>query len=118
MSKNTSSSRRRGFTMLELQVALVLLTMGFVTLASLLATQTRLLKRLERGFAPGATIYMTQSKDPWVKKLGAPARVTSTEIVETAPIAVTAANTVAIVEQQRDLKTESTTVTVDVTPIN
>src|SRR5205823_1959958 len=108
----------RGFTLLELQVAIVLLAFGIVTLGSLMATQTRLLKRLEMGFQPGSTVYVTRSPDPWVQKLAAPARVTSTELTEIAPTPVaTPANHVSIVDNQTTLKAETITVTADVTPI-
>ena len=80
--------------------------------------QTRLLKRLEMGFQPGSTVYVTRSPDPWVQKLAAPARVTSTELTETAPTPVaTPANHVSIVDNQTTLKAETITVTADVTPI-
>jgi len=120
MIKNTLSSRSRlrGFTLLELQVAIVLLAFGVVTLASLLATQTRLLKRLQTGYGPGSTVYVTRSNDPWVQKLSAPARVTTTPITQSPAPTVTAANDVSIVSQESDLKAETVTVTVDVTPIN
>jgi hypothetical protein len=109
---------KRAFTLLELQVGLVLLTMGFMTLASLLATQTRMQKRLERGFGQGATVYLTQSKDPWVKQLGAPARITTAAINSTAPTAISVSNDVAIVQQQRDLAAETQIVTVDIAPVD
>src|SRR5688500_2205366 len=102
-----------GFTLLELQVALVLLTMGMMTLASLLATQARAEKRIARGVTPGSTVYLTQSSDPWVKKLGAPARISIDELTLTAPASVTAVNDVAIVEKSQDLEAETMTVTVD-----
>ena len=113
------SPNRRGFTMLELQVAIVLLAFGVVTLASLLATQTRMLKRVERGFGPGSTVYVTPSNDPWVQKLRASARLTAAELNQSAPQTIsTPGNIVSIVEKQTDLKDESITVTADVTPID
>ena len=105
----------RGFTLLELQVALVLLTMGLMTLASLLATQARAEKRLEGGFAPDSTIYITQSKDPWVQKL-APARISAAALSLSPPPAITAVNDVVIVDKTQGLEAETMTVTVDVTP--
>jgi hypothetical protein len=110
--------RRRGFTLLELQIAIVLLAFGVVTLASLMATQTRLLRRLQAGYGPGTTIYVTRSNDPWVQKLAAPARLTSAPITQSSVSTVTAANNVSIVSQESDLKAETVTVTADVTPIN
>ena len=108
---------RRGFTLLELQVAIILLAFGIVTLASLLATQTRLLKRVQGDFKDGATLYLTQSNDPWVRKLTAAARVTKEPVTQTAVPTVTAANNVAVVAQEHDLNAEGMTVTVDVSPI-
>jgi hypothetical protein len=111
-----SSSGKLAFTMLELQVALVLLTFGLVTLASLLATQTRVEKRLQNGFASGSTIYLTQSKDPWVRALGAPARITTQTFAQTTPSSVSAVNQLTIVDRQQDLNAETMTVTVDLSP--
>lgn len=110
--------RLRGFTLLELQVAIILLAFSVVTLASLMTTQQRLLKKLRGDFQPGATVYVTRSKDPWVNKLATPARLTSAAIATTAPAGVTEANTVTVVGEEADLKTETITVTADVTPIN
>jgi hypothetical protein len=105
--------------MLELQVAIVLLAFGVVTLASLLATQTRVLKRVERGFAPGSTVYVTPSSDPWVQKLHTAARLTTAALAQSAPPSVSEpGNTVTIVDKQADLKQESITVTVDAAPID
>ena len=111
----TATRNHRGFTLLELQVALVLLTMGMMTLASLLATQARAEKRLEKGFAADSTVFITQSKDPWVRKL-APARISIAELTLTDPPTITALNDVAIVDRIQDLEAETMTVTVDVTP--
>ena len=109
----------RGFTLLELQVAIVLLSFGIATIGSLMAAQARLMQRLEVGFKPGSTLHLTRSADPWVKKIGAPARLTSTTITETAPTPVaTPVNTIVIVGQDSDLKAETITVTADVTPVN
>jgi prepilin-type N-terminal cleavage/methylation domain-containing protein len=114
---NKLRSARRGFTLLELQVAIVLLAFGIVTLSSLLATQTRLLKRVQGDFKSGSTLYVTQSNDPWVRKMTAAARVTKEPITQPAAPTVTAANNVTIVAQERDLNAESMIVTVDVSPI-
>jgi len=111
-------SARRGFTMLELQVAVLLLAFSVVTLASLMTTQQRVIKHMRGAFTPGATVYVTRSKDGWVNKLQTPARMTSAPFTPTTPAGVTAANTVTIVEQSSDLKTESMTVTADVVSID
>ena len=104
--------------MLELQVAVLLLAFSVLTLASLMTTQQRLIKHVRGAFTPGATVYVTRSKDPWVNKLQTPARMTSAPFTPTTPAGVTVANTVTIVEQSSDLKTESMTVTADVVSID
>jgi prepilin-type N-terminal cleavage/methylation domain-containing protein len=65
---------RRGFTLPELQVAIVLLAFEVVVLASLLATRTPVLKRAERGAATGSAVSVTPASDPWVRKLRTAAR--------------------------------------------
>ena len=117
MSNASTTIIRRGFTLLELQVAIILLAFGVVTLASLLATQTRLLKRVQGDFRGGQTLYITQSNDPWIRKLTAAARVTKEPVTQSAPPTVTAQNKVTIVGQEHDLAAESMIVTVDVSPI-
>jgi Tfp pilus assembly protein PilV len=108
---------RRGFTLLELQIAVLLLAFAVMTLASLMTTQQRVLKHLRGAFTQSATVYVTRSKDPWVKKLLTPARITAAEFTPTTPAAVDVANTVTIIERQVDLKTESITVTADAVSI-
>ena len=110
--------QKRGFTLLELQVAIVLLAFGVVTLASLMATQTKLLKHLQKGYAADANIYVARSKDPWVQQLTMPARVATSDFTESAPTPISNPNnTVTIVTQETDLKAETVTVTADLTPI-
>jgi hypothetical protein len=109
--------RLRGFTLLELQVAIVLLAFGVVTLGSLMVTQSRLTKRLTTGYTSGSTVHVTRSLDPWVRRLSTPARLTPQEIAQSAPPAVTQNNTVSIVATDPQLDTETLTVTADVTPI-
>jgi hypothetical protein len=104
--------------MLELQVAVLLLTFAVVTLASLITTQQRVLKHVRGSFEPSGTVYLTRSKDPWVVKMQTPARITAAPFVPTTPSSVTVANTVTIVQQQADLKTETITVTADVVSID
>jgi hypothetical protein len=103
--------------MLELQVAIILLAFGVVTLASLMTTEARLLKHLQGNFKPDATICVTRSVDPWVKKLNTPARITAEPITQPAAPTVTAANAVSIVSEESTLATEAMTVTADVTEL-
>jgi len=100
--------------MLELQVAIILLAFGVVTLASLMTTQARLLKRVRGNYTSGATVVLTRASDPWVKQFSVPARITATPITPTSPPAVTAHNSVSFVTSDTALNNESITVTADV----
>ena len=62
-------------------MAIVLLTIGLVTLASLLATQGRLSKRLERGFAPAAARAAGRNDDG--RRIVPTARASQSETVMT-----------------------------------
>lgn len=75
-------SHKRGFTLLELQIAVLLLAFGIVTLASLMVTQTRLHKKLQIGFKPGDVVSMRKSADPWVRQLDVPARLSTDPITQ------------------------------------
>lgn len=115
----TTGRGRFGFTMLELQVAVILLTFGIVTLSSLMITQTRVMNKVRGDYKTGTTFYLTQSPDPWVKKLNLPAQMTTSTLTLTAPAAVSnPQNSVTLDSQSATLRDESLTVTVDLTPID
>ena len=103
--------------MVELQVAILLLTFGIMTLASLMTTQNRLLHRVRGDFQQDATLCVTRSIDPWVRQLGTPARITVGPITQSPPPAVNALNEVVIVSEEHGLTEESITVTADATEI-
>ena len=112
-----SRLRRRGFTMLELQVAVILLALGVMTMASLLTTQQRTLKKLRGDFVPASTLYVTRSNDPWQQKMNVAARITSAPITQgAAPTALVHIQNVSIVSTDYDLTGEGITVTADVSP--
>ena len=118
-SRSFRFTRRGGFTLLELQVAIILLAFGVVTLASLLATQGRLGKRVRGDFKPGATVSLTQSNDPWVRKLTAAARVSKGPIVHPAAPTAWVKNDFDVVAKEHDLTRQGGTVRVDLTtPVN
>jgi len=47
--------RRSGFTLLELQVSIVVIAIGIVSVTSVMATEKRMLKRLHAGLKPAGT---------------------------------------------------------------
>jgi len=103
--------------MLELQVAVILLAFGVVTMASLLSTQQRTLKKLRGDFATASTLYVTRSNDPYQQKMNVPARLTSAALTQGAPpTASIHIQNVSIVSVEYDLTGEGITVTADVSP--
>jgi len=117
MTLNTIHRMRRGFTMLELQVALILLTFGFVTLSSLMMSQSRVTNHVRGDFKPDAKLYLTQSVDPWIRAMDIPARITATELTLTVPTPVSnPANEVKILSQHNGLTDESITLEVQLHP--
>ena len=117
VSRQPRSTTRRGFTLLELEVAIVLLAFGLTTLASLVTTQSRVVRRLRGDFKPGATICLTRSNDPWAQKIGTSARITTAPITLPAVPTVTPWNTVTIITTQANLNAETVTVNADATEI-
>lgn len=71
-------SRRRGFSYLETQVAMVLFMMTVSGAVPLAVIQTRQLARVESRFEPGTTQYLNQPEGRWARKLGAPAILSDT----------------------------------------
>lgn len=70
--------RRRGFSYLETQVAMVLFMMTISGVVPLAVIQTRQLSRVESRFEPGTTQYLNQPEGRWARKLGAPAILSDT----------------------------------------
>jgi hypothetical protein len=117
MVRAAAAFSRRAFTLLELQVAILLLALGIATLGSLLATQSRVLHRVRGDFKPDAILHLTPTNDPWQRQLGVPARIT-TDTLTLAPVETTsgAVNDVTIITTTNDLTDESITVDAEVTP--
>jgi hypothetical protein len=68
---------RAGFSMLEVQVAFVLLGIALTGVGPLIVMQLKLSKKIERGFnpqtayfRPGSTFYLIPRADAWERKLG------------------------------------------------
>jgi hypothetical protein len=74
---------RRGFSILETQVAFVLLGIGLAGVCPLIIMQVKLSKRLATGFEqngqlrPGGRTYIMMQPDRWARKLGSAATLGS-----------------------------------------
>ena len=70
---------RLGFSYLELQVAFVLLGIALAGLGPMVVVQSKQLRRLESRFRDGTKYYLVPSDNPWARKLGAAASLSTDE---------------------------------------
>ena len=70
--------RRRGFSLLEFEVALVLFGIALCGLFPLVVMQSRAVRALGRRLPNQSTWYLSPSPDAWVRKLGAAATLSTT----------------------------------------
>jgi type II secretory pathway pseudopilin PulG len=87
-SRSKKNGPRTGFSLLELEVAFVLLGIALAGLGPLVVMQSRQLKRLESRFRDQTTYYLAPSENRWARKLGASALI-QTEDPGSAPPPVT-----------------------------
>src|SRR4051794_10306475 len=66
-------SNRKGFSLVELQVAFVVFAIGVAGVCSLVVMESKDLKKNEGGFSHETTYYLKPSSDSWARKLGASA---------------------------------------------
>jgi prepilin-type N-terminal cleavage/methylation domain-containing protein len=68
-------ARRRGFTILELEVAMVLFGVALTGVCPLMVMYSKQLKNMQGRFNPQTAYYLVPSSDAWTRKLGAAASV-------------------------------------------
>jgi prepilin-type N-terminal cleavage/methylation domain-containing protein len=116
-SRFEKSSRRGGFSMLEMQVAMVLFGIALTGLGPLAVMQSRQLTKLQARFSSQTTYYLVPSNDLWTRKLGASASV-STSSSSTSPSGgQPPAYDVQIQSLDKSLESQTVTATVTVQPI-
>jgi prepilin-type N-terminal cleavage/methylation domain-containing protein len=71
--------RRSGFSLLELEVALILFGIALSGIGPHAVMYTKHLSRLEARFSPQATHFLIPSYDRWARKLGAAASITTVD---------------------------------------
>ncbi len=69
------SGNFRAFTMLEVEVSLILSTLAAVTLASLVMQQTHIARRVAGPFALAGELHLVSPADPLLRQLGLPAEI-------------------------------------------
>ena len=70
---------RRGFSFLELQVALVVFAVALSGLYPLVVMQSKQAKKIDSWLSPKSTGYLVPSSDDWARKLGAVASMRTTD---------------------------------------
>ena len=70
---------RRGFSLVELEVAFVVFAIAMSGLCPLVVMQSKHLGRIESRFSPNTVYYVKPSADLWARKLGAAAVVYSSD---------------------------------------
>jgi len=84
-NQHLNHSLRTGFSLLELQVALILFGIAFAGLIPLVVMQSKQLKKIEGRFHHQTTYYLVPTANPWAGKLGAAASVTTEAPASGAP---------------------------------
>lgn len=90
---------RRGSSYLEVQVAFAVLGVALAGLAPILVAQLRLIDRIEARLEPDKDHYLVPATNPWMRKLGAAATITTSDpgdLPDPTPTAGEARNVVAI----------------------
>lgn len=70
---------RRGFTLLEFEVAMVVFGVALVGLFPLTVVHSRVMRSLEARYASQGEWYLAASQDRWAQKLGAAASLSATD---------------------------------------
>lgn len=70
---------RKGFSLVELEVAFVVFAIAMAGLCPLVVMQSKHLKRIENRFSQSQVYYLRPSSDKWARKLGACAMVLTSD---------------------------------------
>jgi hypothetical protein len=113
------TSRRAAFSLLELEVALVVFGIALAGLAPHAVMHIKHLRRLESRFSPETQYFLVPSLDRWARKLGAAASLTTIDpgTVTPAPEGI-AVNEVLVTSIEKSITDQQVTahVTVQAAP--
>ena len=110
---------RPGFSLLELEVAFVVLGVALSGLCPLVVMQTRHVKDLEARLSPQTVYYLVPSSNSWAQKIGAAAMVTAQAATAgSSPSAPSPVNQVQILSLDKTLTGKTVTAHVSVQAIN
>jgi hypothetical protein len=113
--QNPKSRSRFGFTILELEVAMVVFGIALMGICPLVVMCSKQLRKVEGQFSPQVTYYLVPVADHWTRKLGAAATLSTQAPSSTSSPALPAAvNDVQIQLLDKSLNSEVITVTASV----
>jgi len=69
------SQRIKAFSLVELQITMVILTTGLLGLTAVLRTHSRQMESVESWYQNGMTYYLVSQVSPWMRCLEAPAQI-------------------------------------------
>lgn len=114
MTPRSTRRPRRGYTLLEAQVAFAVLGVALAGICPLVVMQLRVVRKLEARF-PAGTYYVAPAPDAWARKLGVPAAVVATDPGSPSNVATAApARSVTLVAPGVVVGADGATVTVHV----
>jgi prepilin-type N-terminal cleavage/methylation domain-containing protein len=116
LSGHQPRAGRSGFSMLELQVALVLFGIALAGLGPLVVMHSRQLQKMQSRLSPQTTYYLIPPADPWVRKLGAAASVATAGSITQPGGASATVNDVQIQSLDKTLESQTITAWVTVKP--
>ena len=76
----TRKRNRKGFSLVELQIAFLVFAIAVSGLGPLIVMQSRHLKKIESRFTADTTYYLAPSNDAWARKLGAGASLKTFDV--------------------------------------
>ncbi|HWE37889.1 MAG TPA: hypothetical protein VG406_15070 [Isosphaeraceae bacterium] len=113
-SRHRTRRYRAGYTVLEAQVAFVVLGVALAGICPLVVMQLRVVRKLEARF-PAGTYYLAPAPDGWARKLGVPAAIVSTDPGTPSNVATASpANAVTLVAPGVVVGADDATITVHV----
>jgi hypothetical protein len=107
-----------GFTILELEVAMVVFGVALTGFCPLIVMYSKQLRSLESRFNPRSTYYLVPSADAWARKLGAAATIATQAPTPSTPGSSQPVNDVQIQSLDKSLTSDVVTVHVSVQAIS
>lgn len=110
------NQRRTGVSLLEIQVAFVLFGVALAGLAPLSVMHLKQLRKLEDRLSDKNTYYLSPSSDPWARKLGAAAQISTVPGPGQGAGGSSPVNAVQILSLERSISGQDVTVHISVAP--